>query len=78
MVLLFLGSWRSTLIIALTIPLSVLAAVLGLRLMGETLNLMTLGGLALSVGILVDLQGPKIRTTRFSGGPVVSHSTALS
>ncbi len=54
MVLLFLGSWRSTLIIALTIPLSVLAAVLGLRLMGETLNLMTLGGLALSVGILVD------------------------
>ncbi len=54
MVLLFLGSWRSTLIIALTIPLSVLAAVLALRLMGETLNLMTLGGLALSVGILVD------------------------
>jgi CzcA family heavy metal efflux pump len=54
MVLLFLGSWRSTLIIALTIPLSVLASVLALRMMGETLNLMTLGGLALSVGILVD------------------------
>jgi multidrug efflux pump subunit AcrB len=54
MVLLFLGSWRSTLIIALTIPLSVLASVLLLRAFGETLNLMTLGGLALSVGILVD------------------------
>jgi len=54
MVLLFLGSWRSTLIIALTIPLSVLSSVLLLRAFGETLNLMTLGGLALSVGILVD------------------------
>ena len=54
MVLLFLGSWRSTLIIALTIPLSVLSSVLMLRALGETLNLMTLGGLALSVGILVD------------------------
>ena len=54
MVLLFLGSWRSTLIIALTIPLSVLSSVLILRVLGETLNLMTLGGLALSVGILVD------------------------
>src|SRR5438477_10895494 len=54
MVLLFLGNWRSTLIIALTIPLSVLASILILRMLGETLNLMTLGGLALSVGILVD------------------------
>ena len=54
MVLLFLGNWRSTLIIALTIPLSILAAILGLFALGETLNLMTLGGLALSVGILVD------------------------
>jgi multidrug efflux pump subunit AcrB len=54
MVLLFLGNWRSTLIIALTIPLSILASILGLRALGETLNLMTLGGLALSVGILVD------------------------
>ena len=54
MVLLFLGSWRSTLIIALTIPLSVLSSILLLRAFGETLNLMTLGGLALSVGILVD------------------------
>src|SRR5439155_17294983 len=54
MVLLFLGNWRSTLIIALTIPLSILASILILFALGETLNLMTLGGLALSVGILVD------------------------
>src|SRR4029077_7636435 len=54
MVLLFLGNWRSTLIIALTIPLSILASILALQMLGETLNLMTLGGLALSVGILVD------------------------
>jgi multidrug efflux pump subunit AcrB len=54
MVLLFLGNWRSTLIIALTIPLSILASILVLKALGETLNLMTLGGLALSVGILVD------------------------
>jgi multidrug efflux pump subunit AcrB len=54
MVLLFLGNWRSTLIIAATIPLSILASILVLYLLGETLNLMTLGGLALSVGILVD------------------------
>ncbi|RZL95323.1 MAG: efflux RND transporter permease subunit [Variovorax sp.] len=54
MVLLFLGNWRSTLIIAITIPLSILASVIVLYMLGETLNLMTLGGLALSVGILVD------------------------
>jgi len=54
MVLLFLGNWRSTLIIAATIPLSILASILVLQMLGETLNLMTLGGLALSVGILVD------------------------
>ena len=54
MVLLFLGNWRSTLIIAVTIPLSILASILVLYALGETLNLMTLGGLALSVGILVD------------------------
>ncbi len=54
MVLLFLGNWRSTLIIGLTIPLSILASILILFSLGQTLNLMTLGGLALSVGILVD------------------------
>ena len=54
MILLFLGSWRSTLIIAISIPLSVLASVAMLAAIGETLNIMTLGGLALAVGILVD------------------------
>jgi multidrug efflux pump subunit AcrB len=54
MILLFLGDWRSTLIIALSIPLSILASILCLNLIGETINIMTLGGLALAVGILVD------------------------
>jgi multidrug efflux pump subunit AcrB len=54
MILLFLGSWRSTVIIATSIPLAILAAVAGLAISGETLNIMTLGGLALAVGILVD------------------------
>ena len=54
MILLFLGSWRSTLIIAVSIPLSVFGAVTMLYAVGETLNIMTLGGLALAVGILVD------------------------
>jgi multidrug efflux pump subunit AcrB len=54
MILLFLGSWRSTLIIALSIPLSVLSSLAILSALGETTNLMTLGGLALAVGILVD------------------------
>jgi multidrug efflux pump subunit AcrB len=54
MILLFLGSWRSTLIIALSIPLSVLTSIAILSALGETINLMTLGGLALAVGILVD------------------------
>src|SRR3546814_4687275 len=54
MILLFRGSWRSTVIIAVSIPLSVLGAVTILSLLGETLNIMTLGGLALAVGILVD------------------------
>lgn len=54
MILLFLGSWRSTLIIAVSIPLSILGAIVGLAAIGETLNIMTLGGLALAVGILVD------------------------
>ncbi|MET0356350.1 MAG: efflux RND transporter permease subunit [Cellvibrio sp.] len=54
MILLFLGSWRSTVIIAISIPLSILGAIAGLYAAGETLNIMTLGGLALAVGILVD------------------------
>jgi multidrug efflux pump subunit AcrB len=54
MILLFLGSWRSTLVVMISIPLSILASLVVLYFMGETLNTMTLGGLALAVGILVD------------------------
>jgi CzcA family heavy metal efflux pump len=54
MILLFLGSWRSTLIIAVSIPLSILTSIICLSFLGETINIMTLGGLALAVGILVD------------------------
>jgi multidrug efflux pump subunit AcrB len=54
MILLFLGSWRSTLIIAVSIPLSILTSIILLGLCGQTINIMTLGGLALAVGILVD------------------------
>jgi multidrug efflux pump subunit AcrB len=54
MILLFLGSWRSTIIIAVSIPLSILSSIMVLSFLGETINIMTLGGLALAVGILVD------------------------
>ena len=54
MILVFLGSWRSTIIIAVSIPLSILSSIIVLSALGETINIMTLGGLALAVGILVD------------------------
>ena len=54
MILLFLGSWRSTLIIAVSIPLSILTSIIAFSALGQTINIMTLGGLALAVGILVD------------------------
>jgi len=54
MILIFLGSWRSTLIIAVSIPLSILSSLMVLSALGETINIMTLGGMALAVGILVD------------------------
>ena len=54
MILVFLGSWRSTLIIATSIPLAILTSIIALSALGETINIMTLGGLALAVGILVD------------------------
>jgi multidrug efflux pump subunit AcrB len=54
MILIFLGSWRSTLIITVSIPLAVLSSLTALSLLGQTINVMTLGGLALAVGILVD------------------------
>jgi multidrug efflux pump subunit AcrB len=53
MILVFLGSWRSTVIIAVSIPLSILTSIIALSALGETINIMTLGGLALAVGILV-------------------------
>ncbi len=54
MILLFLGDWKSTLIIAISIPLSILSSLIALAAIGQTINIMTLGGLALAVGILVD------------------------
>ena len=54
MILLFLGNWRSTVIIAVSIPLSILTSIIVMSALGETINIMTLGGLALAVGILVD------------------------
>src|SRR5262249_39821741 len=54
LILLFLGSWRSTLVVMISFPLSILASLVVLYFLGETLNTMTLGGLALAVGILVD------------------------
>ena len=63
MVLLFLGSWRSTLIITVSIPLSILASVAAFSALGETINVMTLGGLALAVGILVDEATVTIETS---------------
>ncbi len=63
MILLFLGSWRSTLIVCISIPLSVLSSLCILSLLGETINVMTLGGLALAVGILVDDATVEIENT---------------
>ncbi len=54
MILVFLGSWRSTLIVVLSIPLSILTSIIVLRVLGQTLNMMTLGGMSLAVGMLVD------------------------
>src|SRR6266853_975772 len=54
MILLFLGSWRSTIVVCISIPLSILTSICVLSLLGQTINVMTLGGLALAVGILVD------------------------
>jgi len=63
MILLFLGSWRSTLVIVVSIPLSILVSVIVFSAMGQTLNTMTLGGLALAVGILVDDATVEIENT---------------
>src|ERR1700733_14096261 len=63
MILLFLGSWRSTVIVCISIPLSILTSLIILKLMGHTINVMTLGGLALAVGILVDDATVEIENT---------------
>jgi multidrug efflux pump subunit AcrB len=63
MILLFIGSWRSTIIIAISIPLSILCSICVLSALGETINIMTLGGLALAVGILVDDATVEIENT---------------
>ncbi len=63
MILLFLGSWRSTLIVCISIPLSILTSICILAALGETINVMTLGGLALAVGILVDDATVEIENT---------------
>ena len=63
MVLIFLGSWRSTVIIAVSIPLSILTSIIALSFLGETINIMTLGGLALAVGMLVDDATVEIENT---------------
>jgi multidrug efflux pump subunit AcrB len=63
MILLFLGSWRSTVIVCISIPLSILASICILAALGETINVMTLGGLALAVGILVDDATVEIENT---------------
>ena len=63
MILLFLGSWRSTLIVCISIPLSILVSLIALSMLGQTTNVMTLGGLALAVGILVDDATVEIENT---------------
>src|SRR5438034_5097176 len=63
MILIFLGSWRSTVIIAVSIPLSILTSIIVLSFLGETINIMTLGGLALAVGMLVDDATVEIENT---------------
>jgi multidrug efflux pump subunit AcrB len=74
MILLFIGSWRSTIIIAVSIPLAVLSSVAVLSALGETINLMTLGGMALAVGILVDdatVEIENVHRQMASGKPLV-------
>jgi multidrug efflux pump subunit AcrB len=91
MILLFLGSWRSTLIIAVSIPLSILTSVIMLSLLRETINIMTLGGLALAVGILVDdatvtienierylEEGRELRTAIFDGAAQIAVPALVS
>src|ERR1700728_4064826 len=76
MILLFLGSWRSTLIVLISIPLSILASIVVLHFLGDTLNTMTLGGMALAVGILVDDSTVTIENTHRLRGEGMSLAAA--
>src|ERR1700749_3826189 len=79
MILLFLGGWRSTLIIAVSIPLSILTSVMVLSFIGQTINIMTLGGLALAVGILVDdATGTIENIERYREGGHAKHDAILN
>src|SRR5204863_7584875 len=80
MVLLFLRDWRSALIVVLNIPLALLAALLALWLTKQTINIMTLGGLALAIGILVDMSTVAIENihTHLAGGKPVGRSVVDS
>jgi CzcA family heavy metal efflux pump len=91
MILLFLGSWRSTLIVTVSIPLAILCSIIALYLLGETINVMTLGGLALAVGILVDdatveienihrnlAQGKEIKQAILDGAEQIALPTLVS
>src|SRR5262249_36119800 len=74
MILLFLGSWRSTLIVVTSIPLSILSSIIILSFLGQTINIMTLGGLALAVGMLVDDATVEIENTHRNmemGKPII-------
>jgi len=76
MILLFLGSWRSTLIVLISIPLSILTSIVVLHFLGDTLNTMTLGGMALAVGILVDDSTVTIENTHRLRGQGMSLAEA--
>jgi multidrug efflux pump subunit AcrB len=90
MILLFLGSWRITLIIAISIPLSILSSIIALSALGETMNTMTLGGLALAIGILVDdatvtienihrhMEGQRLREAVLIGASEIAAPTLVS
>ncbi|BDI28218.1 RND transporter [Capsulimonas corticalis] len=91
MILLFLGSWRSTLIVAVSIPLSILTSIIALGYLGQTMNVMTLGGLALAVGILVDdatvtienihrnmHEGKNLRTAIYDGAAQIATPTLVA
>src|SRR6202040_1756624 len=76
MILFFLGSWRSTLIVLISIPLSILTSIVVLHFLGDTLNTMTLGGMALAVGILVDDSTVTIENTHRLRGEGMSLAEA--